>query len=117
LTNDTEVFAGFAFQVTGAKAADDFTISATGQYACEGMYSQAELDQLITNAVSQTEASKNAIIEEQNEEIAFLKSSILILEADIVTKDALLAANDAIIKQLKDELEKHKRSHHRIKFD
>ncbi len=117
LTTDTEVFAGFAFEVSGAKAADDFAISATGQYACEGMYSQAELDQSVATAVSQADASKNIIIGEQKQKIVSLEASISKLQADVVSKDALLATKDAIIKQLKDELEKHKRSHHRNKLD
>jgi len=111
LTKDTEVFAGFAFQVSGAKAADDFAISATGQNACEGMYTQAALDQFVATAVSQAEASKNIIIEEQKQKIASLEASITILQANIVAKDALLAAKEAIIKQLKDELDSLQRSH------
>jgi len=115
LTKDTEVFAGFAFQVSGAKAADDFSISATGQNACEGMYTQAELDQSVATAVSQAEASKNIIIEEQKQKIAALEASITTLRANVEAKDVLLATKDAIIKQLKEELDDLQRSHHHKK--
>jgi len=111
LTKDTEVFAGFAFQASGAKAADDFSISATGQNACEGMYTQSELDQAVATAVSQTEASENLIIEAQRLKIAALEGSITALQADIEARNALLATKDAIIKQLQDELDDLLRSH------
>lgn len=115
LTKDTEVFAGFAFQVSGAKAADDFSIVATGQNACEGMYTQAELDLSVANAVSQAEASKNLIIEVQKQKIVALEESISILQAKVEAKDALLAANEAIISQLKAEIADLLRGHHHKK--
>jgi hypothetical protein len=111
LTNDTEVFAGFEFELSGAKVADDFSISATGQKACEGMYTQSELDQSVANAVSQAEASKDLIIEEKKQKIVALEESISILQAEVGARDALLAAKEAIINQLKDELDDLQRSH------
>lgn len=113
LAKDSEVFAGFAFEVSSAKAVDDFSVSATGQNVSEAIYTQAEFDQLIAAAVSNVEASKNIIIEEQKQRIVALESTITGLQAELVAKAATLSAKESIIIALQGELAELRRHHYR----
>ncbi len=99
LTKDTEIYPGFAFEAAGAKVADDFAISIPDQKTCEGMFTQAELDQAVANAVSQTAAAKNLVIEEQSRKIAALEATISGLQADLASRTALLARQEATIRE------------------
>lgn len=105
LTSDSEVFAGFAFEASGAEAVDDFSISLPGQTSCEGMVSQEQVDQAVADAVAQAEAAKDLVIQDRDRQIANLQGALAALQVEVKARDSLLAEKEALITRLSQELQ------------